>query len=53
MGGVTNGWFVICVGDEVEDRSMVAHDKANGRLELQGLIRHDKLRDMKHLVPIK
>jgi hypothetical protein len=24
MGGVTNGWFVICVGDEVENRSMVA-----------------------------
>jgi hypothetical protein len=30
MGKVTNGWFVVYVGDEVEDRSMVVHDKANG-----------------------
>jgi hypothetical protein len=30
MGKVTNGWFVVYVGDEVEDRFVVAPDKANG-----------------------
>jgi hypothetical protein len=30
IGGVTSGWFVVCVGDEVEERLVVAHDKANG-----------------------
>jgi hypothetical protein len=39
MGGVIIGWFMICVGDEVKDRYVVAHDKANGRWELQGLIK--------------
>jgi hypothetical protein len=29
IGGVTSGWFVVCIGDEVEDRSMVAHDEVN------------------------
>jgi len=29
MGKVISGWFVICVGDEVEDRFVVVHDKAN------------------------
>jgi hypothetical protein len=27
-------WFVVCVGDEVKDRFMVAHDKGNGQWEL-------------------
>jgi hypothetical protein len=48
MGGVTSGWFVVYVGDEVKDRSVVAHDKANGRWELQGSMRRDKLGDMGH-----
>jgi hypothetical protein len=30
MGKVTNGWFVVYVGDEVEDRFVVTHDKENG-----------------------
>jgi hypothetical protein len=30
IGRVTNGWFVVYMGDEVEDRSMVAHDEMNG-----------------------
>jgi hypothetical protein len=34
MEGVTSGWFVASVGDEVEDKSMVVHDEANGRWEL-------------------
>jgi hypothetical protein len=25
-----NGWFMVCVGDGMENRFMVAHDKANG-----------------------
>jgi hypothetical protein len=27
----------------VEDRSMVVHDKVNGRWELRGLMKHDEL----------
>ncbi len=23
-------WFIVCIGDGVEGRFMVAHDKANG-----------------------
>jgi len=28
--GVTSGWFVVCMGDEVEDKSVVSHDETNG-----------------------
>jgi len=31
MGGVINGWFVVCMGDEVEDKFVVAHNKTNGQ----------------------
>ncbi len=31
MGGGTSGWFVVCMGNGVESKSMVAHDKTNGR----------------------
>jgi hypothetical protein len=37
----------------VETRSVVAHDKTNGQWEVQGSIRHDELRDMGHLVPMR
>jgi len=53
MGNITNGWFVIYVGDEVEDRSMVVHDKANGWWELQGSMKRDELVDMGRLVPMR
>jgi hypothetical protein len=46
MGGVTSGWFVVYMVDEVEDRFVVAHDKANERWELRDSMRHDELRDM-------
>jgi len=34
MGGL---WFVVCMGDKVEDRSVVPHDEAmgNGNYEVQ------------------
>ncbi len=32
---VINGWFVVCMGDEMEDRSVVPHDEANGRWEYE------------------
>jgi hypothetical protein len=41
------------MGDGVEIRSMVAHDKVNGQWEKQGSIKHDELEDMGHLVPMK
>jgi hypothetical protein len=31
MGGL---WFVVCMGDKVEDRSVVPHDETNGQWEL-------------------
>jgi hypothetical protein len=34
------------MGNGVEYRFMVAHDKANGQWELQGLMKHDELGDM-------
>jgi hypothetical protein len=30
LGGGTSGRCMVCMGDEVETKSMVAHDKANG-----------------------
>jgi hypothetical protein len=27
---IINGWFMVCMGDGVEDRFMLAHDKTNG-----------------------
>ncbi len=36
----TSRWFV------------VVHDKTNGQCELQSSMRHDKLGDMGHLVPM-
>ncbi len=47
-----SGWFVVCMGDKVEDRLVVAHDEVNGRWELQNSMKHDELGDMGHLVPM-
>jgi hypothetical protein len=48
-----NEWFMVCMGDEVENRSLVVHDEANGRWELQSSMKHDKLGNMGHLVLMK
>jgi len=53
MGGGTSGRCMVCMGSEVETRSMVAHDKTNGWWEGQGLMGYDELKDMGHLVPMK
>ncbi len=53
MGGGTSGRCMVCVGDGVETKSMVAHDKINQQWEGQGSMGHDELRDMRHLVPMK
>ncbi len=44
---------MVWMGNGVEDRYVVAHGKENGRWELQNLIKHDELRDMGHLVPMR
>ncbi len=44
---------VVCVGDEVEDRSVVAHDEMNGQWELQGSMKCGELGDMGRLVLMK
>jgi len=41
------------MGDEVEDRLVVVHDKGNGRWELQGSMKSDELGNMGCLVPMK
>jgi hypothetical protein len=50
--GVTSGWFVVCMGDEMENRLVVPHDEANGWWELQGSMRQDELGDIRRLVPM-
>ncbi len=49
----TSGWCMVYMGDQVETRSVVAHDKTNGWWELWRSIKHDELKDMGHLVPMK
>jgi hypothetical protein len=41
------------MGDEVEDRLLVALDEENGGWELQGSMKSDELGDMGHLVPMR
>jgi len=53
MGRVTSGWSMVCMGDEVENRSVVAHDQATRQWELRSLMKHDELGDMGRLVPMK
>jgi hypothetical protein len=49
----TSGWFGVCMGDRVDNRCVVVHDKTNGWWERQGSMRYDELGDMGHLVPMK
>jgi hypothetical protein len=44
---------MVCMGCEVETKSMVTHDKTNGRWEGLGLMGDDELRDMRCLVPMR
>jgi hypothetical protein len=53
MGRGTNVWFMVWMRGGTSEWFVVAHDKANGRWELQGLMKHDKLGDMGCLVPMK
>ncbi len=47
-------WEVcVCMGDGVETKSMLAHDKANGQWEGRNLMGHDELRDMGRMVPMR
>jgi len=45
-------WFVK-LGRGASGGFVVAHDKANGYWELWGSTKHDKLRDMGRLVPMR
>jgi hypothetical protein len=53
MGGGTNGRSMVCMGKGVETKSVVAHNKANGRWEGQNSMGHDELRNMGLLVPMR
>ncbi len=48
-----NGWFMIYIGDGVENRFVVMHEKVNGWWELRGSMKHDELGDMGYLVPMR
>jgi hypothetical protein len=48
-----SGWCVVCMGNGVETKSMVAHDKTNGQWERRGLMGHDELKDMGCLMPMR
>ncbi len=53
MEGVTSGKCVVCMGDWVEIRFVVAHDKRNEWWKGRGLMGHDELGDMGRLVPTR
>ncbi len=63
MGGVwfitigrgTSGRCMVCMGNGMETRSVVAHDKVNGQWAIvkTRFNQHDELRDMGHLVPMR
>ncbi len=53
MGRGTSGRCVVCMGNGVKTKSMVAHEKENGQWEQQGLMGHNELRDMGHLMPMR
>ncbi len=42
-----------CMGDGVENRWVMMHDRTNGQWELRGFIRYDELGDMRHFVPMR
>jgi hypothetical protein len=44
---------VVCMGDKVENRSVVTQDETNGRWVLRGLMKRDELQDMGCLVPMR
>ncbi len=46
-------WFVVYIRGGGEKRSMVMHENANGRWELQGSMKHDELDGMERLVPMR
>jgi hypothetical protein len=47
------GWCVICIIQVVENGVMMVCERTNGRCELRSLMRHDKLGDMGHFVPMR
>ncbi len=48
-----DGQCVVCIIKVVENGVVMVCERTNGRCELQGLMKHDKLGDMGHFVPLK
>ncbi len=44
---------MVCIIKVVENGVVMVCEGTNGQCELQGLMKHDKLRDMGHFVPMK
>jgi hypothetical protein len=53
MGGGISVWCVVCIGDGMDTKFVVAHDKTNEWWELWGSMKHDELGDMGRLVPMR
>ncbi len=49
---MSGSWFTWEMGCP-ENKFVVVHDKAYGCWEPQGLMRHDELKDMRCLVPMR
>ncbi len=48
-----DGWCVVCIIKVVENGVLMMCERTNGQCELQGLMKHDKLGDTGHFVPMK
>jgi hypothetical protein len=53
MGRGTSGRCMVCMGDGVEIKSMMAHAKTNGQWERRKSMGHYELRDMGCLVTMR
>jgi len=47
------GWCIVCIGKGVEIGVVVVCERENKQCELQGSMKHDKLKDMGCFVPTR
>jgi hypothetical protein len=46
MIGAISEWYVVCIGNGVDNEFVMVSERANGRCELWDLMKHDELGDM-------
>jgi hypothetical protein len=47
------GWCVVCIGKIVENGVVMVCERTNGQYELRSSMKHDKLRNVGHFVPMR